>query len=103
MAINIHPTPKFNISICWYVNRAPATDSALVVQDLGSFEDAIEDARQVRTMGEGWSDRGIEMWDSENGRASIRYYHLVDDEFFEVVVERETFGLGSGDVQRGLN
>lgn len=89
-AINIHPTPKFNVSICWYVNGVPATNSVLVVQGLGSYEDAIEDARQVKTKGEGWSGRGIEMWDSENGRANIRYYHLVDDEFFEVVVERET-------------
>lgn len=87
--ISIHPSPNFNILLWWYVNGAP-THSALVVQGLGSFEDAIEDARQVRTMGEGWSDKGIELWDSENGRASIRYYHLVDDEFFEVVVERET-------------
>lgn len=92
-AINIHPSLKFNISFCWYVNGVLATDPALVVQGLRRYEDAIEDARQVKTKGEGWSNRGIEMWDSENGRANIRYYHLVNDDFFEVVVEREPLNV----------
>lgn len=88
-AINIHPSPKFYISVCWYISGVPATDLGLVVQGLKTYEDAIEDAKQIKTNGEGWSDKGIEMRDSENGRANIRYYHRVHDEFFEVVVGRE--------------
>lgn len=87
--ITIRPSLKFNVSMCWYIDGLPATNPVLVRQGLKRFDDAVEDARQVRTMGDVWSHKGIEMWDEENGWGSIRYYHLEDDEFFGVMVSRD--------------
>lgn len=87
--ITIRPSLKFNVSLCWYIDGLPATNPVFIRQGLKRFDDAVEDARQVRTTGDVWSQKGIEVWDEENGWGSIRYYHLEDDEFFEVLVSRD--------------
>lgn len=87
--ITIRPSLKFNVSLCWYIDGLPATNPVCIRQGLKRFDDAVEDARQVRTMGDVWSQKGIEVWDEENGWGSIRYYHLEDDEFFEVLVSKD--------------
>ena len=74
--------------MCWFIDGVPATNPVLVRQGLKRFDDAVEDARQVVTTGDVWSQKGIEVWDEENGWGSIRYYHIEDDEFFEVLVSR---------------
>lgn len=87
--ITIRPSHKFNVSMCWFIDGVPATNPVLVRQGLKRFDDAVEDARQVVTMGDVWSQKGIEVWDEENGWGNIRYYHIEDDEFFEVLVSRD--------------
>lgn len=87
--ITIHPSPTFKVSLCWFIDGLPATTPVFVRQGLDHFDDAVEDARQVLTTGDEWSLKGIEVWDRQNGCGSIRYYHLEDDEFFEVLVSRD--------------
>lgn len=87
--ITIRPSPKFDVSLCWYIDGVPVTNHVFVRQGLKRFDDAVEDAKQVQTTGDVWSQKGIEAWDEENGWGSIRYYHLEDDEFFEVLVSKD--------------
>lgn len=87
--ITIRPSPTFNVSLCWFIDGLPATNPVYVRQGLEHFADAVEDARQVVTAGDEWSLKGIEVWDRQNGWGSIRYYHLEDDEFFEVLVSTD--------------
>lgn len=87
--VTIRPALKFNVSLCWYIDGVPATNPVSVRQGIKRFDDAVEDARQVQTTGDVWSHKGIEVWDEENGWGSIRYHHLADDEFFEVLVLRD--------------
>lgn len=87
--LTIRPSPTFNVSLCWFIDGLPATNPVFVRQGLDHFDDAVEDARQVLTTGDEWSLKGIEVWDQQNGWGSIRYYHLEDDEFFEVLVSRD--------------
>lgn len=88
--ITIRPSPTFNVSLCWFIEGLPATNPVFVRKGLEHFDDAVEDARQVFPMGDDeWSLKGIEVWDQQNGRGTIRYYHLEDDEFFEVLVSTD--------------
>lgn len=90
--ITIRPSPTFNVSLCWFIDGLPATNAVFVKQGLEHFDDAVEDARQVLPTGDGeWSLKGIEAWDPQNGCGSIRYYHIEDDEFFEVLVSRDDY------------
>lgn len=89
--ITIRPSPTFNVSLCWFIHGLPATIPVFVRQGLQHFDDAVDDARQVLTDGDEWSLKGIEVWDQQNGCGSIRYYHLEDDEFFEVLVSRDYY------------
>lgn len=87
--ITIRPSPKFNVSICWFIDGLPATNPVFVSKGLEHFDDAVEDARQVfPNNGDNneWSLKGIEYWDQQNGWGTIRYYHLEDDKFFQVLV-----------------